>query len=510
MCKPNCESQWAGCQADNNENARHTPPNNKQISDDNMNNNDAIALDAAEGTLDRGTFLVCVSILLLISGMSITYPHMQSRRDELGCDSLCYGTMTSVRSALGLIGTALVGRLSDRNGSVLARTLGSLGTLSSSTGSASGRRACLYLGTFATLVGLTITASMHSLRGLWLSMMPDALLQHNFDVFKALLSEYHNDIDYFEAHHKNNEKENDSKSSSPSRSGSVGKLGMAVGISFMIGPMIAAVASPSFQVAIYFAIICTIFSGIVIYHLPLPVRAVQKHDNDVGKGHAVQSKTNAFSVATILKPKTRESRAAMMLLVLRLNMSLAFQIFNTIWPASLKSRFNFGPSDHAKFMSFIGITYAFSQGFLAKRLVTMGGKDGKVKIIMLCCAILGVGRFIAYTTRSIVVVYITFCFIINALGTMNTVITADTGSIAPSDEIGAMFGILQAAESAAGIGGPFIGGVISRLGTDAPLFAVVGIYSFLFVLVYWGYAKYVVCNGTRDGGEIEVKMKKVD
>ncbi|KAL7428236.1 hypothetical protein ACHAXH_002909 [Discostella pseudostelligera] len=404
--------------------------------------------------------------------MSITFPHMQSRRDELGCDSLCYGSMTSVRSALGLIGTALVGRLSDENGN---------------KSSASGRRACLYMGTVATLVGLTISASINSLRGLWLSMIPDALLQHNFDVFKALLSEYHNDIDNLEEQ----------------RSGSVGKLGMAVGISFMIGPMIAAVASPSFQVAIYFAILCTLMSGVVIYHLPLPATVVRKreHINTIqDKSHTAQSKKNTFAITNLLQLKTRESRAAIVLLVIRLNMSLAFQIFNTIWPTSLKSRFNFGPSDHAKFMSFMGITYAFSQGFLAKRLVAMAGKDGKVKIIMLCCAMLGVGRFIAYSTSSMVVVYITFSLIINALGTMNTVITADTGSIAPSDEIGAMFGILQAAESAAGIGGPFIGGVISRLGKDAPLLAVVGIYTFLFMFVFWGYDKYVVCKDVELAG----------
>jgi len=371
------------------------------------------------------------------------------------------------------------------------------------------------MGTFATLVGLTITASINSLRGLWLSMIPDALLQHNFDVFKALLSEYHNDIDNLEEQlNDNNVKEQDSKSSAPLRSGSVGKLGMAVGISFMIGPMIAAVASPSFQVAIYFAILCTLMSGVVIYHLPLPATVVRKreHINTIqDKSHTAQSKKNTFAITNLLQLKTRESRAAIVLLVIRLNMSLAFQIFNTIWPTSLKSRFNFGPSDHAKFMSFMGITYAFSQGFLAKRLVAMAGKDGKVKIIMLCCAMLGVGRFIAYSTNSMVVVYITFSFIINALGTMNTVITADTGSIAPSDEIGAMFGILQAAESAAGIGGPFIGGVISRLGKDAPLLAVVGIYSFLFMFVFWGYDKYVVCKDAKcDGRETDMKQKKVD
>lgn len=502
MCKPNTPENILSCVHQERDN--DASQSNKVVSDTNA------APTIARRTLDQGTLLACVSLLLLITGMSITFPHMQSRRDELGCDSLCYGTMTSVRSALGLVGTALVGRLSDKNRSILARTLGALGKKSNSAANASGRRACLYMGTVATMVGLIISVSMNSLRGLWLSMIPDALLQHNFDIYKALISEYHNDIDSLESQlndgsslNQNLMKDHHINASSSLRSGSVGKLGMAVGISFMIGPMIAAVASPSFQVAIYFAMICTLMSGIGIYYLPLPGTTARKHEHNNtnhDKSFTVQRKANIFTATNLLKLKSPESRAAIVLLVLRLNMSLAFQIFNTIWPASLKSRFNFGPSDHAKFMSFIGITYAFSQGFLAKRLVEMGGKGGKVNIIMICCAILGAGRFIAYSTNSIVVVYVTFGFIINALGTMNTVITADTGSIAPSDEIGAMFGILQAAESAAGIVGPFIGGVISRLGTDAPLIAVVGIYGYLFLFVLWGYDKYVLYKDVHPQG----------
>ena len=208
----------------------------------------------------------------------------------------------------------------------------------------------------------------------------------------------------------------------------------------------------------------------------------------------------------LLRLQTPKSRAAMMLLAMRLNMSLAFHIFNTVWPASLKARFTFGPSDHARFMSFIGISYAFSQGFLAKRLVRLWGREGKVYLLMACCAVLGVGRYVAYYTNSLVVVYTTFLFIINALGTMNTVITADTGSIAPSDEIGALFGLLQAAESAAGIVGPFLGGVISKFGTDAPLLAVVGVYGGLFAFVSWGYDAYVVPSS--DGGSDDSKGKR--
>jgi len=127
---------------------------------------------------------------------------------------------------------------------------------------------------------------------------------------------------------------------------------------------------------------------------------------------------------------------------------------------------------------------------------------------MACCAVLGAGRYIAYYTESLIVIYATFLFIINALGTMNTVITADTGAIAPSNEVGGLFGILEASQSAAGMVGPFLGGLISHyLGEDAPLIAVVAVYGFLFSFISWGYERYVISSDNDDGkpGRTEVK-----
>jgi len=184
-------------------------------------------------------------------------------------------------------------------------------------------------------------------------------------------------------------------------------------------------------------------------------------------------------------------------------MALAFHIFNTIWPASLKARFEFGPSDHARFMSFIGITYAISQGFVAKRIMHVLGSSGKIYLIMMCCAVLGVGRFVAFHTESLMVMHVSFLFIINALGILNTLFTADTGSIAPSNEIGGLFGLLQSSESAAGMLGPFLGGMISHyLGKDAPLMAVIAIYTFLFFFVSWGYATHVSAINKDEGKKI--------
>lgn len=454
--------------------------------------------DDARRRLATGTLVSCISIFFLICGLSLTFPQMQSRRDELGCDALCYGSMTSVRGALGLVGTALIGRLSDRNDSLLAKSLGSVGK----GGNSSGRRGCLLLGIMASLIGCIIALD-DSLTGLWLSMIPGAFLQHNFDVFKSLLSEYHNDFDSVEY---NPDKVAEELSPIPSRSSSVGKLGMTVGISFMIGPMFAAAANPSFQSATYIATFCILVAGASVLTLPLPLASSRQLCNEKPENCETQQ-SNEFTLSKMIKLQTPKTRAAMTLLVVRLNMALAFHIFNTIWPASLKARFRFGPSDHARFMSFIGVTYALSQGFVAKRMINALGENGKVLGIMICCTVLGIGRYIAFHTDNLLVVYASFLFIINALGILNTVITADTGSIAPSNEIGKLFGILQASESAAGMVGPLLGGTISHyLGKDAPLLAVVGIYTFLFFFMSWGYDGLVISVSRDERKEMKKSM----
>jgi len=84
------------------------------------------------------------------------------------CDALCVGSMTSTRSALGLVGGVIVGRLSDHYG----------------------RRSALVLGLLAGIMSTIIFGLVDSLQGLWLSMLPSALLSHQFLVLKALSSDW--------------------------------------------------------------------------------------------------------------------------------------------------------------------------------------------------------------------------------------------------------------------------------------------------------------------------------
>jgi hypothetical protein len=190
-------------------------------------------------------------------------------------------------------------------------------------------------------------------------------------------------------------------------------------------------------------------------------------------------------------------------MAIRICMALAFHVFQTIWSVALKQKFDFGPADWGMFMSFIGLTYALSQGFLAKFLLeSLGGnKSNKVRVRMIlgCCVSLGVGRYTAYHTESLAVVYFLFAAIVTALGMVNTILTADTSYLASSDEIGSLFGLLASVESVAGMVGPILGGSLAYIHpVHAPLLCVVGLYVSVFALVSWGYEDLVLAKRKTD------------
>jgi len=187
---------------------------------------------ASNPMMHNGLLLGSCSIFLSMLGASLTFPFLQSQRDSLGCDALCYGSMQSVRSGLSLVGSALAGRLSDNLG----------------------RIPVLWLGLIASIVSYFIALLGGSIQTMWLAMIPAALLNQNFSVLKALFADYQYDLNATESQ----------------RAAALGRLGMSVGISFMVGPILATSFLKSHAEAMSGAIVLTVVSGICLLFLPIP------------------------------------------------------------------------------------------------------------------------------------------------------------------------------------------------------------------------------------------------
>ena len=195
------------------------------------------------------------------------------------------------------------------------------------------------------------------------------------------------------------------------------------------------------------------------------------------------------------------TRGAQLLMVMRLMMALAFHMFAPVWQVSLKTRFDFGPPDHAKLMGMVGFSYALSQGLVARPLIAFFGKD-PTKLILLCISILGGCRPFALKTASVAVVYMLYVPMVIALGVMNTAITTACSFLADGDQLGGLFGIMESVESVAGMVGPALGGLAAAYHADLPLAAVCGSYAVAFVLVLLFFNTHVAqAQGGKAKGE---------
>ena len=165
-------------------------------------------------------------------------------------------------------------------------------------------------------------------------MVPSSLLNQNFNVLKALFADYNT-----------GGLESDQASA-------LGRLGMAVGVSFMIGPVIGTSFLSNYRQANLAALCLTLVAGVFLYLLPEPKikRSASQNslEEDIKNG-----KKQKGGILSFLYLPAAQTPGARLLFFMRCGMALAFNIFMTIWTVSLKQRFNFAPRDHAFFMGWV-------------------------------------------------------------------------------------------------------------------------------------------------------------
>ena len=159
-----------------------------------------------------------------MAGFIVIQPYQATRREELKCGPVCVGSMTSMSSLLGLIGAPLVGALSDH----------------------SGRRFALAIGCIAGASSFMILGLSNSLIGLWIALIPPALLSHNFTINKAVVADLAAPND---------------------RAGVMGKLGLAAGLGFMAGPVVHPFIS-SYTQAAAVSMTLQLVALVAVWYLP--------------------------------------------------------------------------------------------------------------------------------------------------------------------------------------------------------------------------------------------------
>ena len=354
-----------------------------------------------------------VCCFISVASFAVTIPFATTKREDLGCDALCLGGLTSGRSLLSLIGAPVMGRVSDR----------------------AGRRVVLVLGALATLFSALVTAQATSIPMLWAGVVPSALFSHQYDALKAVLADAAKDLE-------------------PGvLAGAQGSLGMAAGLAFMCVSLGGILTTSSRVTAV--AVLSCLASLTMVVTLPVR-RVVAPHDEE-------KTKSRGGLRAMVSLPSARSPKG-LLVLGIRCLAGFAFHLFQVIWQPSLKRRFpHFTTADTSKFMTFVGICYAASQGLVAQRVLTFAHTRNTTPLcLVLCCFLLCFGRLVAVLTTSLPVIYVAYAGVIMALGVFNAALTSAVATVAGDTERGGFFGILTAVESVCGILGPIAGGALAR------------------------------------------------
>lgn len=412
----------------------------------------------------RGMWLGCMFSFAQTTGNCLTMPFAQAFRDDLGCDALCVGSQQSARSAIGLVGMVAIGRLSDRFG----------------------RTPMLGIGLAGSAASLCIGIAMPSLLGMWLALVPYSLLNQNFSVMKALFTDYYPGSD-----------------ATSDRSGAIGKLGMFLGLSMMVGSGGASSIVSDYNGAQVLGLIAHIVALPFLLMLPVPLGTAAAASSTIGK------QTMFDHLRTLASLPVLRSRGAQLLVFLRAGMALAFWLYYAIWTPSLKQRFDFGAADHGKFMAFIGAVYALAQGVIAKPLIRIctRNRDGRADTSALLCAcmvVLALARIYALLCSTRQEATASFALIVVALGVANALLASAVGAIAGGTEAGGLYGFLEACEAVVGMAGPLLGGLLARLEEESGyphlvLGVVVAVYGMNAAAVALFYHESVVPADGADG-----------
>ena len=355
------------------------------------------------------------------------------------------------------------------------------------------RRRVLWTGLAATSVSLILAHRSTTQTELWYSVIPTALEQ-NMHIFRAVLSDYQQAVPALTA---------------AERASGAGSLGMSVGLALMVGPLLGArFLAKTYEQATYVALLALLAAAVTVYMLPNADDNSTTADSKSTEERKDEFQNSRRHVLSFLDVPSVRSPAALFLLSTRLLSALAFHIFQTISAVSLRERFEFGPKEYGTFFSVVGFFFAMSQGPMATALLHRFGHTsrGRVHLLLACSLCTTVLRYTALYTRNIPLVYASFAVMVSAYGVLATIVTADTSHLVPPQEAGAFFGVLAAVESGAGMLGPLLGGLLSKMGSQPqqqesaaytsliylPLMAILVLSAANLILMALGYEKLIL------------------
>jgi MFS transporter, DHA1 family, tetracycline resistance protein len=386
---------------------------------------------------------IFIVVFVDLLGFGLILPLLPYYAETFNASPLVIGLLVASYAAASLVGSPLMGRLSDRYGrrpvlllSVLGTGLGYL-----LLGFA------LPIGTFLASLFASPAVNVFIIGILFLSRIIDGLTGGNITVAQAYISDVTDETN---------------------RARGLGVIRSAFGLGFIIGPAVGGLLSRYGYSVPAFAAAGLAFLNLVSIFFFLPESLNAERRAALRLQQRPQLTLKAL-LAALDRPKVGP------LLQVRTFLMLAFAMFQSVFALFAQRKLSLSSQSTGLVLAYIGVYSVFVQGvgigFLTKRF-----KDNT--IILAALGAMFVGLLGWALTPNLLGMLLTILLLSGGGWTANTILTsAITRSVHP-DEIGGMLGFSAALESLTRVVAPVIGGfILGRLGTWAP-----GVFSALVIL----------------------------
>ena len=258
----------------------------------------------------------------------------------------------------------------------------------------------------------------------------------------------------------------------PDRAKGMGMLGAGIGLGFVVGPAIGGLLADWSELWFRYgggAWGLNPFSGCAAVALVLSLINLGLAAFLFPETHPVEKRGNAKAERTLrpfaaLKeldlPGVRGANRSYFIY------SVAFAAMEFTLPFLVADRFGFGPMDIAKMFVFIGLTLAFVQGGLVRRLVP---RFGEVRLTTLGMAVTIPALVIVGLAQSVLLLYVGLGLLAAGSAAVMPSLSALVSRYCPSERQGMAMGIFRSMGSLARALGPILGGVVYwKLGDQVP------------------------------------------
>lgn len=359
-------------------------------------------------------FNIFLIVLIDILGFGLIVPLLPYYADTFGANATITGLLVASYAAMQIIGAPILGRLSDQYG----------------------RRPILLVSIFGTLLGYILLGFANSLWMLFAARMLDGLTGGNISVAQAYIAD---------------------TSDEKNRARSLGLIGAAFGLGFVVGPMMGGLLSKlSFAAP---AIAASSLAGLnlltVFLWLPESLTAERRAEltnKPRQLGLNLQALTHAFA-----RPQVGT------LLNVRLGFALAFNTFQTIFPLYALERFQLEADQTAYILAYIGVLVVLVQGAAIGPLTA---RYNEKVLIFTAVSLTGIALLGWAFSPTIPALLVALAPMALGAGIFNTVINSSLSKAVPSQEVGEILGLSASLESFTRVISPSMSGFL--LGNFGP------------------------------------------